>query len=590
MKINKKIIKIAFVFVIILLAIFYSGSITRAACGDPSYCDAPAGECSTTANGGNTIVIGSFQTVTRQCQYLKLCTPCDKDENPYCKDYCSPVEQCTDFNEKVVTTTCTDTIWASCCTPGIPVGSCGDGSCTGTESCLTCESDCGACQVLWCGDGSCNNGESQSSCAADCGSSNVCGDGTCTGSEDCSSCAPDCGACFSGPTCGDGSCNGSIGESCDNCSSDCGSCTSCGDGSCNGSESCSNCSTDCGACLSCGDGFCNGSETCSSCAIDCGACGGDFCGDNICNGFERCDTCSFDCGACEENAAWFQISAGNVGSANSGQSSIAIQSNITDTADCVEPFCIRSLIMQDPDLTSLTDGFAVVGSGIIDANGLINGQRSENIYSSNTTKSRYQEKYEFFYRNSGLASAPASDFVGSDLDALKPLYNANDIVYFQNGDLRIGSPWSVAAGETYVIFIDGNLTLADGDGASDQLIDVANGGFIAFIVSGDITIDESLGNSTLSDTTPNVEGVFIADGTFTVASRGTAAGGDDRFVGEGSFIGWNGVNLNRDFSDGSDRSLENNDKAVELFIYRPDFIVTMPDIMLVPIRIWQETN
>ena len=72
--------------------------------------------------------------------------------------------------------------------------------------------------------------------------------------------------------------------------------------------------------------------------------------------------------------------------------------------------------------------------------------------------------------------------------------------------------------------------------------------------------------------------------------RGTTGGGDDRFVGEGSFIGWSGINLDRDFSDGSDRSLENNDKAVDLFIYRPDFLVNMPDILLVPIRIWQETN
>lgn len=246
--------------------------------------------------------------------------------------------------------------------------------------------------------------------------------------------------------------------------------------------------------------------------------------------------------------------------------------------------------MQDLDNTNLTDGFAVVGSGTIDANGLINGQRSENIYSSNTTKSRYQEKYEFFYRNSGLGITPTSDFVGTANDALKPTYNSNKIAYFQNGDLRIESPWAVAAGETYVVFVDGNLTLADGDGASDQLIDVANGGFLAFIVSGDITFEESLGNSTLTNTTANVEGVFIADGTLTFASRGAAAGGDDRFVGEGSFIGWSGVNLDRDFSDGSSRSLENNDKAVELFIYRPDFLVNMPDIMLVPIRIWQETN
>jgi len=277
-----------------------------------------------------------------------------------------------------------------------------------------------------------------------------------------------------------------------------------------------------------------------------------------------------------------------VGSANIGESSVAIQSNITDTAECVAPACIRSLLKQDSANTTLTDGFAVVGSGTIDANGLITTQRSQNIYSSNTTKTRYQEKYEFFYRNSGLDSNPLSDFTGSEADALKPSFNSNDIVYFQSGNLTIQSQWSVASGETYVVFVDGDLTFTDG--GNDQLIDVAQGGFLAFIVSGDIIVEESLGNSNFTDTTANLEGVYIADGSLTIASRGQAAGGDDRFVGEGVFVGWSGVNLNRDYSDGSNRSLENNDKPIELFVYRPDLLVNMPDIMLVPIRIWQETN
>jgi len=48
----------------------------------------------------------------------------------------------------------------------------------------------------------------------------VCGDGSCTGPETCSSCPGDCGACT--PTCGDGSCNGA--ETCSSCPGDCGAC------------------------------------------------------------------------------------------------------------------------------------------------------------------------------------------------------------------------------------------------------------------------------------------------------------------------------------------------------------------------------
>jgi hypothetical protein len=109
--------------------------------------------------------------------------------------------------------------------------SCGDGSCSATESCLTCALDCGACPRA-CGDGVCRRGDRETcaTCAADCGSC-ACGDGVCSpGLEDCTSCTKDCGAC---PVCGDFECaRWSEGahfaktqqEHCGNCPSDCGSC------------------------------------------------------------------------------------------------------------------------------------------------------------------------------------------------------------------------------------------------------------------------------------------------------------------------------------------------------------------------------
>jgi hypothetical protein len=595
MKQIKSLISLLAIFSFILI---FFGSVNQvsAACNQAAYCDAPPGQCSTTSNGGQTIVIGTFTPVERKCSnsVMQICDYCssqDLQDNPYCQPECQPVEECRNVpGDTVVITECVDTVWQSCCTPGGAAGSCGDGVCSSAESCSSCTSDCGACVSQWCGDGTCNNGESCGSCAADCGSCPaVCGDGSCGYGEGCDNCSADCGSC-PGASCGNGSCES--GEGCGNCPVDCGACStqgSCGNGVCGSGENCSNCSSDCGTCVSCGDGVCNGSENCSTCATDCGSCASNFCGDTQCNGFETCSTCSADCGACADNLPWFQISAGHVGSANDGNASVAIQSEVPDLAECVAPDCVRSALREDLDSTDLTDGFSLAGSGTIDFNGGYN-ERAENVYVSNTTKSRYQEKYEFFYRNSGLGNNPSSHFIGQEGDAQKPTYDSENIAYYHEGDITIQSPWSVSAGETYVIFIEGNLTLTDGDGSSDQLINVEEGGFLAFIVSGNIIINESLGNATLTDTTSNVEGVFIADGTLTVESRGTAAGGDDRFVAEGSYIGWSGVNLDRDFSDGATRSTENTNKPIELFIYRPDFLVNMPDIMLVPIRIWQETN
>lgn len=600
MQLIKKVFTIALITLSLFTSSFLLANEINASCTVMATCDAAPGTCGSTCNGGGSCIINQG-IVTRTCSnpVMVQCENCSATElarDPYCQPTCEAVDGCPEGCQtnpsgpgcSSSVTSCVDTIWAQCCTPGTPPGTCGDGMCTGTEGCNTCVSDCGVCAIQRCGDGSCNAGETCGSCATDCGSCNTCGDGQCLGGENCSNCIGDCGSCPTGGTCGNGSCDS--GEWCGNCAGDCGQCTSCGDGSCNAGENCSSCSSDCGSCQTCGDGSCNGAENCSSCATDCGSCSApSFCGDFTCSAFESCSTCASDCGACAENEAWFQVSGGHIGSANDGNASVAIQSKITDTQDCVAPNCIRSLLTEDKQSTDLTDGFAVVGNGVIDANGVIS-QRSTNTYSLNTTKSRYQERYEYFYRNSGLGNTPSDDFALQATDAQKPTYNAAKIAYYRNGNLTVQNPWNVASGEKYVIFVDGNLTLTDGNGSNDALINVQEGGFLAFIVKGNITIDASLGNATLTSTTANLEGVYMADGTLTTATRGTAGGGDDRFIGEGVFVGWSGVDLNRDFSDGSSRSLQNNDKPAETFIYRPDFLVNMPDIMLVPIRLWQETN
>ena len=46
---------------------------------------------------------------------------------------------------------------------------CGDGTCSGNETCSTCPDDCGSCQSAVCGDGICQSGESCSNCSTDCG-------------------------------------------------------------------------------------------------------------------------------------------------------------------------------------------------------------------------------------------------------------------------------------------------------------------------------------------------------------------------------------------------------------------------------------
>ena len=55
------------------------------------------------------------------------------------------------------------------------------------------------------------------------GQSDYCGNGACSGSETCSSCSIDCGSCQPVTRCGDGVCSSS--ETCSSCSIDCGQCS-----------------------------------------------------------------------------------------------------------------------------------------------------------------------------------------------------------------------------------------------------------------------------------------------------------------------------------------------------------------------------
>jgi len=177
---------------------------------------------------------------------------------------------------------------------------CGDGSCNGTETCLSCPQDCGECPPF-CGDGKCNGNETCSTCPADCGECPpFCGDNKCQPPETCNTCPQDCGECKK-PFCGDGECSGN--ETCSNCPVDCGECPIiCGDKICQITETCLSCPQDCGECPPfCGDGKCNGNETCSTCPADCGECiipPKPVCGNKICEKGEGCLTCPDDCGEC----------------------------------------------------------------------------------------------------------------------------------------------------------------------------------------------------------------------------------------------------------------------------------------------------
>lgn len=292
-----------------------------------------------------------------------------------------------------------------------------------------------------------------------------------------------------------------------------------------------------------------------------------FCGDFICNGFETCATCELDCGVCPESEAWWQVWGGHLlASADTGQ---AIVSAIPGDDTCIEPDCYPFVSSVDRAGIGDSDGFLLTGGGSIAAGGWLT-YREPNTFAEGTLVTRLNETYSFFYRQYSLGLNPDDDFAASADDAQEPIVVKE--AYFHSGDLTIQSSWDVTSGESYVIFVDGDLYIQD-PGGLGELITVSEGGFLAFVVTGDINISEDVGHSVLANTAGNIEGVYVADGTITVASNGAM---DLRFVGEGTFVGWEGVMLGRDFNGGVD----NDYYPAEMFVFRPDLVKNTPEKMM----------
>jgi hypothetical protein len=409
----------------------------------------------------------------------------------------------------------------------------------------------------------------------------ACGDGSCAVTENPTSCPQDCTGAGS---CGDGLCPDGGGDNCSNCPQDCGGAcvaSECGNNVCSNGEDCNGCPEDCGSCSgnNCGNGTCGSGENCSTCPNDCGACTGNFCGNGTCAGLsESCGTCEADCGVCPVYFSWFQAFGGNVFAGLSDSSNVAIRSRIPTA--CVAPGCTPALVAFSDAADNQSDGFPVTGGGQIQARGL-ETERTPSVYVMGSAITRVRENFDYFASRYSVGLNPADDFAGNATNATKPTYDANKKYYYHNGNLIIQQAWQVTSGESYVIFVDGDLTLTDPTSVG-QLIETNEGGFLAFIVSGNIIIDDNVGNTTLTSTTTNIEGVFIADGTITVES---AASGDLHFIGAGSFVGWTNVSLERDYEN-SDNDLY----PTETFIFRPDFIRYTPEDMKRSQVIWQETN
>jgi len=138
-----------------------------------------------------------------------------------------------------------------------------------------------------------------------------------------------------------------------------------------------------------------------------------------------------------------------------------------------------------------------------------------------------------------------------------------------NCDMNQAQPLSVGGTKKLVIFVNGNLSF----NSSFKSLNVDSGAFLAFIVKGDINIRGTVGNKTPTPT-PVLEGVYLADGMIYTNSDGDNSG--NRLVAEGIFYARDGFSLGRNLKNDC-TGICNETTPAELFIFRPDLFVNIPE-------------
>ena len=259
---------------------------------------------------------------------------------------------------------------------------------------------------------------------------------------------------------------------------------------------------------------------------------------------------------------WFQAQGGDISARDS------IQETIPST--CVLPENQASCGSLDMGGTIYTPLVRDLGTdpGMVFSSSIDIFETANAITTSagQSALSSYQGRvfdYGYYYAQTGIL--PRERWT----DSSKPAASEAGTIYLSSGDVMIDSDWDMGGGgvdEKLFIIHDGNVTITSN-------INVEPGSYLGIVASGSITFASNV---------TQVEGVYLAD-SLNIASTGDELT-EQQFVGEGTFVGWSSVSLNRD------RGTTNNTAPSELFIFRPDFVIEAFDGVRLPEVRWQEVE
>lgn len=195
------------------------------------------------------------------------------------------------------------------------------------------------------------------------------------------------------------------------------------------------------------------------------------------------------------------------------------------------------------------------------------GGVNENSWSARSSYKGKKMDYQYFASQMGVLKNQVSDWGGNGLNQQNS--DERDFWYMKPsaGPGNISSAWVVGSNDSYVVFVDGDLEI-------DSNITVQPGGFLAFVVNGDITV------GSLVD---SLQGIFIANNDFVTESNYVSGSTNDIALEvEGTVVAWGTTSFGRNLGTG------NVTTPAEKFSYRPDFLVNMPAKMKAFALEWTE--
>lgn len=158
-----------------------------------------------------------------------------------------------------------------------------------------------------------------------------------------------------------------------------------------------------------------------------------------------------------------------------------------------------------------------------------------------------------------------------DTAQLTPLAGLADGAYYVqikgDADLAVNGPLDVGTAQV-VLLVAGNVNIKNKINLTD------NQGFFMVAASGNINIDPAVGTPAYQTATPDLEGIYFAQGAFNTGSSAT-----NYLRIAGSVTGMNGVN--------SQRQMYSLNPA-ETYVFRPEMAVFAPSGVLRKQRLWEE--